>query len=258
MFLFQKKLRSQTNSTVNLKLQATNGSVNSEQMDLLAIAAHDVRSPINSIIGLTNVIEMMHQSGEMAADELMNIVQLIKSSAIEALGFTDDVLEFANVESDTFELEKERVSMSEFIAHYIHTHRLQAIKKAIEVSFSSTVKDGDDLAIDKSKFTRVFDNLMSNAIKFSPNGSKIEIVLSKVADALTIDVVDHGVGMTEDMIKSIFIKFGKAKRKGLAGEKSHGLGMSIVKQIVELHGGQITVSSTEGEGTTVRLIFNKK
>ena len=110
----------------------------------------------------------------------------------------------------------------------------------------------------EKKLIRVLDNLLSNAAKFSYPDSQIEIFVDEIpGNKLLVRIKDHGVGMSQDMIDEIFVKFGKAQRQGLEGEDSHGLGMSIVKQIMKLHGGDITIESEERVGTTINLFFNK-
>jgi len=230
---------------------------NNEQSDVLAAASHDLRSPIISILGLANIMELMLEAKKVDLKEMLSLTKVIKLSCSDALDFTNDILEMSNIESKSDGLKLEQVSMNEFITRYINTHRLIPLKKAIKVQFVSEVAEDDLLSINKTKVTRVFDNLLSNAVKFSHRGSIIEIKLEKNTTSLVVYFSDHGIGMSEDMLQSIFIKFGKSRRQGLSGEKSHGLGMSIVKQIMELHGGSLSVKSQEGSGTEIKLTFNK-
>ena len=97
------------------------------------------------------------------------------------------------------------------------------------------------------------DNLISNAIKFSKESDKIEINLIKEGNKAIIEVKDNGVGIPKDMIPHLFDRFSKAGRPGIRGEQSTGLGLSIVKQIIERHNGKIEVSSTENKGSTFRI-----
>jgi two-component system sensor histidine kinase VicK len=132
-----------------------------------------------------------------------------------------------------------------------------ALKKNIKVKFECRILEGSTtLAINESKITRVLDNIITNAIKFSEAGSNVIISLEKVEKKLAIIIKDTGVGMSEEVIKHLFVKPGKSQRDGLNGEKSHGLGLSIVKQIMELHKGAIAIESKEGIGTNVTLTFS--
>jgi signal transduction histidine kinase len=106
------------------------------------------------------------------------------------------------------------------------------------------------LPASREKLWRVISNLISNAIKFSPDGSDIEVRTERTAEGLRISVKDFGIGIPPKIQHKIFDMFTEAKRKGTAGEQSFGLGLAISKQIVEAHGGKIGFESVEGRGTT--------
>jgi K+-sensing histidine kinase KdpD len=225
-----------------------------KSLGLLAMAAHDMRSPISSIVGLVNLIQMMMLDGQMSNEELSNMMDMIKASSSKALMLTDEILELADMESDGYVLATKPVIMREFVEKYIKSHASFKLKKRIEVVLISNTDA--QCNINEARLTRVFDNLISNAAKFSYPDSTIDIIIDKVASGLVVKIRDHGVGMPKEMIDEIFVKFGKAQRPGLEGEDSHGLGMSIVKQIMTLHGGHITVESEERKGTTMNLFFS--
>ena len=107
--------------------------------------------------------------------------------------------------------------------------------------------------INHEKFQRVMDNLIGNALKFSKENSKVEVIISKQDSNIFIEVKDQGIGIPKEKLAFIFDPFTKAGRTGLKGEQSTGLGLSIVKQIVEKHDGKIEVESQEGKGSTFRI-----
>jgi signal transduction histidine kinase len=107
--------------------------------------------------------------------------------------------------------------------------------------------------INTEKFHRVIDNLISNAIKFSKENDKIEVRLRQTNHNVLIEVKDYGLGIPKDMLPHVFDRFSKAGRKGVRGEQSTGLGLSIVRQIVEKHNGTIEVESMEKQGSTFRI-----
>lgn len=104
--------------------------------------------------------------------------------------------------------------------------------------------------IDEPKFMQAINNLLSNAIKFTPDGGVINLRLEERADKVLIQVEDNGIGVPDHLQEKIFEKFSKARRPGLKGEPSTGLGMSIIKTIIEWHGGRIWLESEENKGTT--------
>ncbi|WP_109830758.1 sensor histidine kinase [Reichenbachiella versicolor] len=232
-------------------------SFNSDDSNnLLTAAAHDLRSPINSVLGLTNVIQIMLNEPKVEKKELTRIIDLMKVSCKNVLDFTEDLLELSEIESGTYQLKTEEVRINEFIDTFISTNRFESTKKKIAIQKVSKINENDTFHINRSKITRVLSNLLSNAIKFSNQSESIYIkILKNEIGQLEIQLIDQGVGMTKEVLENLFVKFGKSKRLGLDGEKSHGLGMSIVKQIIEMHGGQILVSSEENQGTVARLIF---
>ena len=106
------------------------------------------------------------------------------------------------------------------------------------------------LAVDKEKMARVINNLMTNAIKFSPKGGRIEVMTAKHDNGVVIKVADNGIGIPADKLPGLFRMFTNVRRKGTANEESFGLGLAICKQIVDAHGGTLSVDSTEGQGST--------
>lgn len=222
---------------------------------LLAVAAHDLKSPINSILGLSNVIQMMLKNGNMDLNELARMVNMIKNSCNSALDFTNDLLELSEIESSGDKMRRDKYPLNEFIERFADTHRLITLRKRIKIKIESRLKNSDYLIVNRPKIFRALSNLLSNATKFSQPGDTITLKLEKDHTYTKIHMIDEGVGMSQEILDNLFVKFGKSKRLGLEGEKSHGLGMSIVKQIIEVHGGEIEVTSKEGAGTTVSLIF---
>ena len=223
--------------------------------NLLAEAAHDIRNPISTIMGCTNFInQAIKDSDFISKNEIDEMLNIIREQCNNAINFTSDLLEYSSVKTNGPILNIEDVEIVEFIKVYIETHRLRTINKQIKVTLNYSINsDTCMLAIDKIKFTRILDNLFSNAIKFSYQKSEIKFIIEEYDSNIIIKVQDSGIGIPDKVLKHIFTKFGKARRNGLNGEKSHGLGMSIVKQLVELHNGSINVKSKENIGTTVLI-----
>lgn len=227
-----------------------------ETSHLLAAAAHDLRSPINSLVGLTSVAQIILKSPEINRKELSQIIDMMEMSCQNALAFTSDLLELSEIESGTYQLKSEEINIHDFINQFIENNKVVPQNKDITIESKLDVPSKATFRINKSKINRVLTNLLSNAVKFSKSGQTIKIS-SHISDTgeTEIHMEDSGVGMSKEILDNLFVKFGKSKRKGLAGEKSHGLGMSIVKQIMDMHGGNVFVYSQENKGTTVKLSF---
>jgi signal transduction histidine kinase len=223
---------------------------------LLGSAAHDLRSPVNSILGAVQLIQMQLQKPGSDVGDLSELLNLIKISCNTALDYTSDLLEITALESGNFELKLERIDLGQFTQNFINNNRLRALRKKIKVNFTSSNKDVI-VNLNKSKFTRVLDNILSNALKFSNSGSEIHVSFEYDDPYHILLVKDSGTGMSAEVLDALFEKFGKSRRPGTLGEQSHGLGMTIIKQIVSHHKGTIDVDSVEGVGTEVRISLKK-
>ncbi len=225
-----------------------------QSIGLLQNAAHDFRTPLGSILGFVNLMKNMLQSGEKIDIETVGMyLDMMKLSADKALDLTSEIMELAEIESSSYKLSVEKVVLSDFVKRYLETHRLITFKKNIKVDFQSSSEKS--AYVNELKLTRALDNIISNAVKFSKKGGVISVDLQEESDYLVVIIRDQGIGMSQEILSLLFEKFSKAKRRGLDGEPSHGLGMSIVRQIMILHNGKIDVSSEEGVGTEVRLNF---
>lgn len=229
-------------------------SENSQSVGLLQNAAHDFRTPLGSILGFVNLMKNMLQSGEQIDMESVGLyLDMMKLSADKALDLSSEIMELAEIESASYKLSVEKVVLADFVKRYLETHRLITFKKNIKVDFQNN--SNSSVLINELKLTRVFDNVMSNAVKFSKKGGIITVTLKEDGDAISVIIKDQGIGMSKEILSLLFEKFSKAKRRGLDGEPSHGLGMSIVRQIMLLHDGGVHVTSEEGVGTEVHLNF---
>jgi two-component system sensor histidine kinase VicK len=210
---------------------------------VLGMVAHDLRNPIAAVESLAMMMEMDDDLNEETQDS----VRMIKASCVNARSIISDLLEAAKNENLT-NIDLRRTEMNEWLRGIIDMWRIQKdlTNNIMLVSSSNTIYAN----INNEKFQRVLDNLISNAMKFSKEKENIELHLDQKDNKVLIKVKDHGLGIPADLLPHIFESFSKAGRTGLKGEQSTGLGLSIVKQIVENHKGTINVESEEGKGTT--------
>lgn len=209
---------------------------------VLGTVAHDLRNPI----GAVESIAMMMAYDDITDDVRENI-GMIKDSCVKARGIIDDLLEAAK-NQNSMKVEPVRTEMNVFLRKLVDVWHIQKDFKSSVIFTSNAAEVYAD--IDVEKFQRVIDNLISNALKFSKDTDKVSVSLEKQRDYITIRVQDQGIGIPAEMLPGLFDSFTKAGRAGLRGEKSTGIGLSIVKQIVESHQGAISVDSAEGKGTT--------
>jgi two-component system sensor histidine kinase VicK len=207
---------------------------------VLGMVAHDLRNPIGAVESIAMMIEL-----DEIDEDMQDNINMIKESCSKARGILDDLLEAAKNENINV-IETEKIELNQYLKDIIDAWKIQNRFNVVLISTAPQLY----AKLNKEKFTRVMDNLISNALKFSKETDKVELHLNKKDDVISIEIKDHGLGISQDMIPHIFERFSKAGRTGLNGEKSTGLGLSIVRQIIESHKGKISVSSIEGEGTT--------
>jgi two-component system sensor histidine kinase VicK len=211
---------------------------------LLGTVAHDLRNPIAAVESIAMIMEL-----DDIDAETQDSLSLIKASCVKARTIIEDLLETARNEN-TLEFVTQKTELNQFIMDIVNVWKIQKDAKNIELISSVSPAYGQ---INHQKFQRVMDNLIGNALKFSKQKSKVEVFLIKKGLTIIIEVKDRGIGIAKEKLPIIFDPFTKAGRTGLRGEQSTGLGLSIVKQIVEKHKGKITVESEEGKGSVFRV-----
>lgn len=183
----------------------------------------------------------------MSSDHEM-MFDLVDDSCVKSIDLIQELLEISVLENEEFELEREHIQLKDYLLNTIAHFKDRAEKKGVDLSVL-VEKDVLTVSIDQKRFGRVIDNLLSNALKFTSSPGEVTVESFERKESIIIRVKDTGIGIPEDMQQYIFDKFSKARRSGLDGEQTTGLGMSIVKQIVELHKGKIWLESMENVGT---------
>lgn len=222
---------------------------------VLEILSHDLAGPLANVQALTDLLTESLKGTENA--EAKNIIRIIRESTSRSIRLIRDFIQQEFLESSSSGMVKRRVNLVEEISHIIEQYKEgeDHIQKQIEFTYSG---ERFYAYIDENKFMQVINNLFSNAIKFTRDGGIIAINLSEQDDRLLITVKDNGIGIPKRYQDELFDKFTKARREGLRGEPSTGLGMSIIKTIVEWHNGRIWFESEEGVGTTFYIELPKE
>jgi signal transduction histidine kinase len=216
---------------------------------ILSVVAHDLTSPIANIIVINDFLKTNITTPQNDDGESIPYIEMIDRMCQQSLSIIHDLVDVAELESANINLEKTPIHLPNFIAHAITSQQAKAAQKDITLSFKN-LGESIMVNINTDKFTRVIDNLLTNAIKFTPLGGKINIDISKSNTSALIKIEDNGIGIPLHLQELIFDKFTTAGRRGTSGEKSLGLGMSICKKIVTLHQGKIWFESKDNKGTT--------
>ena len=228
----------------------------------LSNMSHDIRTPMNAIIGYIDLAE----DENVTFDELKDYLQKIKGSSHHLLALINDVLEMSRIESGKMQLEPVPVDLNVVFDEIRDMFRLQMSEKKIEYTVECVDLDDPYVYCDNNRLNRVLLNLVSNAYKFTPEGGKVEVCLRQITAGVdgcadySISVRDSGIGMSEEFSKKVFEAFEREKTSTVSGIQGTGLGMSIVKSIVDLMGGTITVNTAPGKGTefVVKLSLDRQ
>ncbi|MGV3525381.1 MAG: sensor histidine kinase [Candidatus Sericytochromatia bacterium] len=212
---------------------------------LLATVAHDLREPLHIVVQSSQLLKK--EAGALASEQ-HQIWEMLDKACRHADGLINELLEVAELERNPRALTFEHTDLLPLLQDTLAAFQKRARSKAIELNLQASERL-PQLALNTLKIRRVFDNLLNNALKFTPQGGRITLMLRREADYARLEIADTGIGIPAENRSHLFEPFSKARRKGLNGEPSTGLGMYIVQEIVRLHGGQITVSSEVGQGT---------
>lgn len=226
--------------------------LNHEKDTLMNIVAHDLKSPLNRIKGLTDLIEL---SGAVLTEEQQKYLSLIKESTKSGLELITDLLDVNSLEVNR-EPNYSIFDLNAFLIDRVNTFRQHALEKRIDIKFESQAKEL--VFLDREYLARIVDNLLSNAIKFSPKDSFIVMKLGEQDGSFFISVKDQGPGFTVDDKKLLFQKFRKLSARPTAGESSNGLGLAIVKTLVDRLDGKIELTTEIGKGSEFYVRFPLK
>lgn len=228
-------------------------ALNKLKNKFLGMAAHDIRNPL-AIIEFYSKSLLTELKPILEDDSKIQELENIVVSAKFAQNLVNDFLDISKMESDHVELTEEMVSVGHFLDTNLRFNQVFATKKNIKLEGNINVGNLKT-AFDKNKINQVLNNLITNAIKFSHEGTSIHLSAAMEDDYLVVSLQDEGQGIPESEIEHIFDPFSKKSVKATAGEKSTGLGLMILKKIMDAHNALITVSSKVGVGTcfTIKL-----
>ncbi|MGK0291499.1 MAG: CheY-like chemotaxis protein/two-component sensor histidine kinase [bacterium] len=215
--------------------------------DFLAIASHDLRSPLNGVLGFAGLL----LDNPKFVGEEKEFLEHIETSGKFLLSLINDILDLSRLQSENEDLDLKPLPIYSIVKSCAKTLAHMASPKGIKLSIINRCsKQNFPLIVaDKNAIARITNNLLSNAIKFTPKKGFVKIILEVVDSNLEFTIQDSGIGIPQDKIPFLFDKFTKASQAGTEGEKSIGLGMSITKDLVELQNGNIIVESEVNVGT---------
>ena len=223
--------------------------------------SHDMRTPMNAIVGFTDLAEANIDNKELVQDYLNKI----SVSSHHLLSLINDVLDMSRIESGKLKIEEGDVSLINIINELEMIVQPDVEAKNLSLGIDTAAVEHEVVVTDELRLNQVLLNILSNAIKFTPEGGRIDLTVSETPSAADdtseyeFVIKDTGIGMSEEFQKTIFDEFTRERTSSVSGIQGTGLGMAITKNIIEMMGGSIAVNSAVEEGSefTVKIPFKK-
>jgi PAS domain S-box-containing protein len=229
---------------------------NKAKSEFLSRMSHDIRTPMNGIIGMTRIAR--EQDNPPRTTDCLNKIDV---SSRFLLGLVNDVLDMSKVESGKMALHPEPYLMADFDSYLDSVIKPLCASKSQVLSLTTKMVPNAIPVVDILRFNQIFFNLLSNAVKYTPEGGHIELVdMNELAgnhkERITVTVTDDGIGMSEEFQKVLFEPFTQESARDTSEGKGSGLGLAIVRKLVELMDGSVEVRSAPGEGSTFKVVLN--
>lgn len=214
--------------------------------EFLANISHELRTPLNAIIGFSEVLyaKLFGDLNEKQ-DEYIRDIHV---SGLHLLGMINEILDISKIEAHAMSLNRTKFMISTAVNEVVNVIRPLADKKKIIIE--KTIKNDGEFFADFQKISQILYNLLSNAIKFSNEKGKVKIYVNLAPEELILKVEDNGIGIEEKFHGKIFAKFVQLESSYTKKESSTGLGLTITKELVEMHGGEISLKSEVNKGST--------
>ena len=238
----------------NSSLKAQNNQLqlsNTEKTEMIDIVAHDLKTPIHQILGVLKLISL---SGNLSAEELEQYHKMIAKSAEGALLVVHKVLSAQTIAQGVDLKREDSLSLMRIVSEKVKGYRIAAQEKQINIDFSPDLRPWQ-VIIDRIYFQQIFDNLVSNAIKYSPMGKTVKVKLLAKHNQMRLEVKDQGPGFEKEDLQRLFSKYKTLSAQPTAGEDATGLGLSIVKRLCQEMNGDISIDSDLDKGTTFIVTF---
>lgn len=227
----------------NLNLIKNLQDINDQNKFLLSMAAHDIRNPLGIISkGAQRLLSRLKLENR---DN--DILKMIDRNSANLLELLNSLLELSRLNSAQFSIQREPSELSKILLEQIENHQATAEEKQISI-LANTINN-HRLNIDATLVRQVCDNLISNAIKYSPAGTQVTVVEKEIDDAIEVQIIDQGAGISKQEQALLFKPFHKLSTRPTAGESSTGLGLAICAKIIEAHGGEIGYHPNPEDGS---------
>ena len=223
----------------------------------LANMSHELRTPLNAIIGFSEMIE--HQLlGPIGNEKYLEYIGGIRESGVHLLDLISDILDMSKIEAGKYELALEETNIIKTVQLAAHMMEGRAHESGVKLIQNHDIDENFKIIADRRAILQILLNLASNAVKFTPEGGTVTITCAKRDNYLSLKIIDNGIGIPANKLASVTRPFEQVSSSYARDHDGSGLGLAITKNLAEMHGGNLHIESTPGEGTTVtvRLPFD--
>ncbi|MES2215665.1 MAG: HAMP domain-containing sensor histidine kinase [Pseudomonadota bacterium] len=249
IFIYRREtwLRKKAEVSLDIATRATNA-----KSDFLAFTAHEIRSPLGFIVTGSEVMKK-GLLGEIPTS-YTDYVNGIHKNAVMILEFITDILDEVHILEGNFKIINNEASVEEIIKNSISINNEKLSKKNLNIDLDIE-NDLPGLLCDARRILQVVNNLLSNAAQYSFENTTVHIIVRMIEDKMSIEIIDQGVGMTEDEVAIAFAKYGTVRKKDFHFVESYGLGLPIVKMLLDAHEAELIINTRMNMGTSFQMIF---
>ena len=227
--------------------------LNKEKDRFFSIIAHDLKSPFNGMLGLLDI--MANEYYDYSDEQRLKMIELSYYSAQKAFNLLSDLLEWARLQNEHFEIKKESLNLNEIINENIELYEKNASEK--EIIIRNNINTSINISIDRNSINSVVRNILINAIKFTKNGGFVEFEVKQSNNDIELSIKDNGVGMSQDTMNKLFRIDESITMPGTNNEKGTGLGLTICNDLVTKNNWKMNIESQLGKGTTFKILIPK-
>jgi signal transduction histidine kinase len=218
--------------------------------EFFANISHEFKTPLNILMGAMQLLELYASNGTIIDPQLKfdKYIKTMKQNALRLLRLINNIIDLTKIDSSYFHVELHNYDIVEIVEGVIESINLYAKAKSVNIIFEKKVKE-QVMAIDADKIERVLLNILSNALKFTDENGNIKVEVGTIGESMYISVKDDGIGIQEDKLDVIFQRFRQVDKSFTRNREGSGIGLSLVKALVEMHEGKIIVNSEYGMGS---------
>ncbi|WP_052356862.1 PAS domain S-box protein [[Clostridium] dakarense] len=219
--------------------------------EFFANISHEFKTPINIILGTMQLLKKKVNQGSIYCNDdtnLLNYINSIKQNSYRLLRLVNNLIDMTRIDTGYYEINLKNYDIVKIVEDITMSVTQYVENKGIDIVFDTNVEESI-IACDPDKIERIMLNILSNAIKYTDKNGEIMVDLNQVNEKVTVSIKDNGVGISEEKLDFIFERFGQASNALTRKCEGSGIGLSLVKSLVNMHGGEIYVKSSKGEGT---------